>query len=122
MPPQLTADAVVFWRFVCRHVTKPKFSSRRLRLVTSLIVGLRKMTTSSAYMEVLNLATLPFNLLSRPLSVAVSKSHVRGSMAKIKRRGERGSPCRSPLPCWIGSSAPPLSMTLDVEVDRSAVT
>jgi hypothetical protein len=56
-----------FWRFVCSPVTKPKLTRISLRLFTSLVVGLSKMTTSSTYMEILNLAVRPFKGLRSPL-------------------------------------------------------
>jgi hypothetical protein len=82
---------------------------------------LRKMTASSAYIAVLNLAARPFSLLSKPVSVAFCRRRLRGSMARMKRRGDKGSPCRSPLPCWIGCSGTPLSITVEVEEERSDV-
>jgi hypothetical protein len=45
---------VVFCRLVCRPETSPKFKRMRLRLSTSMDVGFRKVTASSAYMETQN--------------------------------------------------------------------
>jgi hypothetical protein len=43
-------------------------------------------------------------------------------MAKIKRRGDSGSPCRKPLPCGIEFRGVPLSRTLEVEeVSRAEI-
>ena len=38
-------------------------------------------------------------------------SSARGSIARSKRRQERGSPCRTPLVTWYGSLRKPLIMT-----------
>ena len=39
-----------------------------------------------------------------------------------EQKGDRGSPCRSPQPCFSGSPITPLIKTLDVAVDRRAET
>jgi hypothetical protein len=43
-------------------------------------------------MEILNLAVLLFRGFRRPLSVATCKRRFSGSMARIKSRGDKGSP------------------------------
>jgi hypothetical protein len=70
-PVQAIGMTLVFCRLVCRPVTKPKFSRMDFKLLTSGIDGFKKMTASSAYKEALNLAALPFSLVSNPLSVAI---------------------------------------------------
>jgi hypothetical protein len=49
----------------------PKLSKMDFKLLTSGIDGFKKMTASSAYKDALNLAALPFSLVSKPLSVAI---------------------------------------------------
>jgi hypothetical protein len=39
-------------------------------------------------------------------------------MARMKSNGERGSPCRKPRRCKIGSPSMPLRSTLELDVDR----
>ena len=60
-----------------------------------------KRAVSSAYMEVLMLCVSPLTFLEW-FSVAKSKRHRSGSMAITNKSGERGSPCRRPLPCFRG--------------------
>jgi hypothetical protein len=38
----------------------------------------------------------------------------------MKSKGDRGSPCRSPLPCRIESRGMPFNMTCEVEVASRA--
>ena len=53
------------------------------------------------------------------LSVAKSRRRRSGSMAITNKSGERGSPCRRPLPCFRGVLGTSLSKNLEVEVARS---
>jgi hypothetical protein len=59
-------------------------------------------------------------LLDAPLFGGLAKDVIGGSIAKTKRRGNKGSRCLSPLPCFIGSLPMPLRSTPEEEEDRRA--
>lgn len=107
--------------FVMRPVTWPKLCRFKARASRSCFIRATKIAASSAYREVLTCAAQLLNVVSTSRSVARSKSYWRGSMAKTKRSGERGSPCRKPVPCLIGTPGIPLIKTREDEVDRRAV-
>lgn len=86
-----------FWRFVHKPVTCPKRPRRSVKAHTSSLFGFMKTVASSAYMDVQKRTALPRNLLIAPSLVALSRWRWRGLIARIKRRGDRGSPFRSPF-------------------------
>jgi hypothetical protein len=51
---------------------------------------------------------------NRPKFFALFRIDWSKSAARTKRRGERGSPCLTPLLQWIVLSGTPLSMTFEV--------
>ena len=111
---------LVFSRLVLRPVTSPKEGNRSARLLRSLRSGFTKIAASSAYIEILKRATRPCSLCKSLRSVAFESSRCRGSNARMNSRGERGSPCRSPRSCRMGSVGKPLTRILEVEVERVA--
>lgn len=63
----------------------------------------------------------PLSFESTPCSVARSEILCNGSMARIKRNSESGSPCLSPCLCQIRIDGTPLTMTMDEEEERIKV-
>lgn len=84
--------------------------------MTSCLVGFRKIAVSSAYMDVWKLRDLPRSLDMNPLSVACSNKARSGSIAITKGKGDKGSPCYSPLLCLMGLFGTPLRRILDEDV------
>jgi hypothetical protein len=58
--------------------------------------------------------------LDAPLFGVLAKDVIRRVKCQDEKQGDKGSPCVSPLPCFIGSSAMPLRITLEEEEDRRA--
>lgn len=110
-----------FCRFVHNLDTFPKRLSRSAKALTSSLIGLMKTAASSAFINVQKRTTLPRSLLRTHMSVTLSKRRWRGSIAKMKRRGDRGSPCRKPFPCLIVSTRIPFRVIFEVEVDSNPV-
>ena len=94
---------------------KPKILPNSCKMVVvasrSSLSGLMKIAASSAYMEVLHLATGRGKAVRTPCCVAMSSRRCSGSMARMNSMGDRGSPYRTPLlwlkvgPCCPFSSA-----------------
>lgn len=117
---QLMAATLLFWRLVWRPVTSPKYYKFFLMLVMSLFVGLMKMASSSAYMDMQKQGGRPLSLLRSPRSVACLSNLYNMSIARMNRTGESGSPCHRPLLCYIISAGAPLRRLLMVEVAKNA--
>jgi hypothetical protein len=84
-----------------------------LSAVMSYFVGLTKIVASSTQSDVLiplSLAEMGWRI---PLSVATFRSLSKGSIAMIKSIGESGSPCLSPLSCFMGFPGVPLRRILE---------
>jgi hypothetical protein len=80
--------------------------------------GFIKMAVSSAYKEVLHLAAAGGRGVRVPCYVAKSRRRCKGSMARMKSMGDRGSPWRTPL-AWLKlGPCCPLSSTLEVVVQK----
>lgn len=92
-----------------------------MKAFISSLFGFMKIAASSAYKDVRKRTAFPRNLLIAPSSVALSSRRCRGSIARMKRRGDRGSPCRSPFPCLIASPGVPFRMIFEVDAERSPV-
>jgi hypothetical protein len=122
MLAHLIAATCDFCMFVTNPVARPKRTRMSVKAWTSSLTGFMKTTASSAYMEILRRAALPLRLVMAFSSVALERIHCRGSIANMKRSGDSGSPCLSPLPCAIFSPGIPLSSTCEVEVVSMAVT
>ena len=103
---------------MCRPEKFPNAWRTVLIASRSSFMGLMKMSASSAYMEILHLAAAEGKGERIPCCVANSSSRCRGSMARMKSMGDRGSPWRTPLPwlnlgpCW------PFSNTVEVAVRK----
>jgi hypothetical protein len=82
----------LFCKFIWRHEKFPNASKIALIASTSSLSRLMKIAASSAYMEVLHLAAGEGKGVMIPCWVAKSSRRYKGSMAKIKSMGERGSP------------------------------
>lgn len=89
---------LILGKFVFRPVASPKDSRICATAETSCCVGERKMTASSVYSEVLILGGRPLRHVRCPSSVAFSKIGWSGSIARMSKKGESGSPCLTPLP------------------------
>lgn len=99
-------------------VAFPKLSSRRSRLSISWREGSAKIMASSAYRQVLRGPILPGRGVSMPSSSALSRRQWRGSMARMKSKGERGSPCRNPLRWSISRPELPFRTKAEEELAR----
>uniref|UniRef100_A0A0A9HGG9 Uncharacterized protein n=1 Tax=Arundo donax TaxID=35708 RepID=A0A0A9HGG9_ARUDO len=111
-----------FVKFVLRPEAVPKMDSSSWTILMSSFFGLTKIAASSAYMLVRILAALCCIDCSCPASVAKSNNRCRGSIARMKSMGNRGSPCRNPVQWLKLLPLVPLSKTEDEAVDSKAET
>lgn len=82
-------------------------------LKISSLDGLINSAASSAYKLVLNCPRWSAMCCNTSIFVATANIRCRGSMAKIKIKGDSGSPCLSPFWWWKGLPGAPLSNTLE---------
>lgn len=100
----------------------PKLFRIEIRPSTSWHDGLMKIATSSAYREHLKRTLRSANSLRWPSTVIILRNLCRGSIARMKRYGDRASPYLRPLGWSILSPSIPFSETLEEEVDRIRAT
>lgn len=119
---QLIGSTELFCRLTWRLVAPPKPFRIKIRLSTSWRDGLMKIAASSAYREHLKRALRSASSLRWPSSVAILRSLCRGSIARMNRYGDRGSPCLNPLRWSILSPSIPFRETLEEEAERINAT
>jgi hypothetical protein len=108
-----------FCRLVRSPDACPKKSRMLFRAAMSLLEGLMKVATSSAYKDKLIPLSQAEMECRTPLSVAMWRIRWRGSMVRMKSMGKMGSPCQRSLSCLMGFLGIPLRRILDEVVDRA---
>lgn len=102
-----------------RPETSPKSSRRTFRFSISVESGFTKNATSSANREILN---LKFPIPRGEITLDCSASFMillSGSIAMMKRKGERGSPRLRPLACLMGCPGMPITSTFELDFWKS---
>lgn len=102
-------------------ILSPEHSTKNNRILcrqfNSEVVGSAKIATSSAYNEQCRLAALGRTSLT-PFCASSSIIRWSRSMARMKRREDRGPPCLRPRACLKLSPGQLFPLTLEVEVAR----
>lgn len=97
-------------------ILRPEQSPRKFKILckcsSSELVGSANIAALPAYNEQRKLAALGSTGLRIPLFAAISMMRCNGSMARMNKWGDKGSPCLNPLACLISSVGCPLMRPL----------
>jgi hypothetical protein len=103
----------------------PSIHQKKVKILykysNSLLLGSAKIAALAAYNEHLKFAAFRSTGFKTPLCTAASMMRCRGSMAKMNKSGDSGSPYLNPHACLISFVGRPLTKTLDDVVPKSAV-